>query len=218
MVQAPDEETLLLTGKQAVEDVLRHATVYDPQKAREYYLRTRHLKGRRPAASQATNSRAEFEKHATGNEGKYARPKSNAEMRASRRRQLEAEKAKLERRIEELKNALESLVRQAKRRAGISASEDAQKDSDPKEQADRNTRDKKDKPLTEKQKADKRKASKEQYEKEKGMTLSREVEALRDQAIDIRAKLEAAIADAQKHQSKPRAQFQSTTQTASNSR
>jgi len=217
MVQAPDEEALISAGKELVENVLAHATVYDPQKAREYYLRTRQLKGRRPAASQATIGRA-ASSHDTGNEGKNARPKSNAEMRASRRRQLEAEKAKLERRIEELKNALESLVRQAKRRAGISASEDKQKDSDPKEQADRNTRDKKDKPLTEKQKADKRKASKEQYEKEKGMTLSREVEALRDQAKDIRAKLEVAIADAQKHQKKPRAQFQSTTQTASNSR
>ena len=114
--------------------------------------------------------------------------------------------------------ALIALGVDTKRRGGISASEDAQKGSDPKEQADRNPRDKKDKPLTEKQKADKREAPKEQYEKEKGMTLSREVEALRDQAKDIRVKLEAAIEDARKTapEKKPRAQLQSTQQTASN--
>lgn len=205
---AQDPADTAEVGRKAAEAVLAHAKVYDAAKAREYYLRTRQLKGRRPTAQVASIGRP------------VARGASNAEMRLSRRKKLEAEKAKLEKRIEELKNALESLVRQVKRRAGISASEDAQKGSDPKEQADRNTRDKKDKPLTEKQKADKREASKEQYEKEKGMTLSREVEALRDQAKDIRVKLEAAIEDARKTapEKKPRAQLQSTQQTASNGR
>lgn len=204
---AQDPAELMEVGRKAAEAALEHAKVYDPVKAREYYLRTRHLKGRRPAAQEASIGRP------------TARGASNAEMRLSRRKQLEAEKAKLEKRIEELKNALESLVRQAKRRAGITAAEDSATKKDPKEQADRNTRDKKDKPLTEKQKADKRKAAKDQYEKEKGMTLSREVEALRKEAQDIRAKLEAAIADANKRQpKKPRAQFQSTHQTASNGR
>lgn len=202
-----DTDALVEVGEQAAEYIL-HARVYDPAKAREYYLRTRNLKGRRPGAAKVASTA-----------GPPAKGASNAEMRLSRRKKLEAEKAQLERRIEELKNALESLVRQAKRRAGISASEDAQKDSDPKEQADRNTRDKKEKPLTEKQKREKREASKEQYEKEKGMTLSREVEALRDQAIEIRAKLQAAIEDARKSApKKPNAQFQSTNQTASNGR
>ena len=202
---AQDPADTAEVGRKAAEAVLAHAKVYDAAKAREYYLRTRQLKGRRPTAQVASIGRP------------VARGASNAEMRLSRRKKLEAEKAKLEKRIEELKNALESLVRQTKRRAGISASEDAQKGSDPKEQADRNTRDKKDKPLTEKQKADKREAPKEQYEKEKGMTLSREVEALRDQAKDIRVKLEAAIEDARKTapEKKPRAQLQSTQQTAS---
>ncbi len=205
---AQDPADTAEVGRKAAEAVLAHAKVYDAAKAREYYLRTRQLKGRRPTAQVASIGRP------------VARGASNAEMRLSRRKKLEAEKAKLEKRIEELKNALESLVRQTKRRAGISASEDAQKGSDPKEQADRNTRDKKDKPLTEKQKADKREAPKEQYEKEKGMTLSREVEALRDQAKDIRVKLEAAIEDARKTapEKKPRAQLQSTQQTASNGR
>lgn len=205
---AQDPADTAEVGRKAAEAVLAHAKVYDAAKAREYYLRTRQLKGRRPTAQVASIGRP------------VARGASNAEMRLSRRKKLEAEKAKLEKRIEELKNALESLVRQTKRRAGISASEDAQKGSDPKEQADRNTRDKKDKPLTEKQKADKREASKEQYEKEKGMTLSREVEALRDQTKDIRVKLEAAIEDARKTapEKKPRAQLQSTQQTASNGR
>lgn len=204
---AQDLDDTMEVGRKAVEAALEHAKVYDPVKAREYYLRTRHLKGRRPAAQEASIGRP------------ATRGASNAEMRLSRRKQLEAEKAKLEKRIEELKNALESLVRQAKRRAGITAAEDSATKKDPKEQADRNTRDKKDKPLTEKQKADKRKAAKDQYEKEKGMTLSGEVEALRKQAQDIRAKLEVAIAEANKRQSKkPRAQSQSTQQTASNGR
>lgn len=209
MAQAQvDADALVEVGEKAAEYIL-HAAVYDAAKAREYYLRTRHLKGRRPGAAKVASV-----------SGPPAKGASNAEMRQSRRKKLEAEKAQLERRIEELKNALESLVRQAKRRAGISASEDTQKGSDPKEQADRNSRDKKDKPLTEKQKREKREASKDQYEKEKGMTLSREVEALRDQAKDIRAKLEAAIEDAKKTapKKKPSAQFQSTHQTASNGR
>ena len=36
-----------MTGVPALENELMHARVYDPVKAHEYYLRTRHLRGRR---------------------------------------------------------------------------------------------------------------------------------------------------------------------------
>jgi len=195
-----DMDSLIESGMEAAEEIL-HRAAYDPVKAREYYLRTRQLKGRRPAAQVQPSGR---------------RPgggTSNAGMRPSRRKQLEAEKAKLEKRIEELKHALELLVEAAKKRAGVKPEKD---DKDPKETADRNSKEKKGKPLTEKQKREKREAAREQYEKEKGMTLSVEVSQLREQAQDIRAQLQAAIADAR--QRKPHPSSSQPHQTASNGR
>lgn len=194
----------------ADDSALLHGKYYDPVKAREYYLRTRQLKGRRRGrAEQAASPRPSAKT-----------PSSNG-MRPSRRKKLLAEKAKLEKRLEELKNALELLVDAAKKRAGVEEDKSSEK-ADPKETAARNEKSKKDKPLTEKQKREKREAAKEQYEKEKGTSLSKNVEALRGQVQDVRLKLEAAIADARQSAAKKEPQagihVQSNNKTASKGR
>lgn len=178
---APDDSALLHAGR-----------YYDPAKAREYYLRTRQLKGRRRGRAEEPSSDRQ----------KASSAKPDSALRASRRGQLLAEKAKLERRLDELKDALELLVDAAKKRAGVK--EDKSEDqSDPKETAAKNEKSKKDKPLTEKQKREKREASKEQYEKEQGTSLAQNVDSLRGQVQDVRAKLEAAIADARRKSGQP---------------
>ena len=171
--------------------LLSHARVYDPAKARAYYLRTRHLKGRRPAGSTPPSG---------------GRPQSgggtSAHIRASRRAELQAQKAALEKRLDRLREVLAEKVKAAKLRSGIKETPK----KDPKEAADTNSKNKKGKPLTAKQKADKRKASKEQYEKEKGTTLSQDVQQLQDQIKDIRAKIESAIKDARQKSARSQSQ------------
>lgn len=197
---ADDFDTIVAAGLQAAEDLI-HRSVYDPVKAREYYLRTRKLKGRQPGSSE-TMSRAEFNKVATGNEGTYARPSNTAEMRASRRKKLLAEKAKLERRIQELQNALDLLVEAAKKRAGVKPDkQDKKSPEDPTETAAKNEKGKKDKPLTEAEKRKKREASREAYAKENHTSLAQDVQTLHKQVKDIRAKLEQAVADARRKSS-----------------
>jgi hypothetical protein len=197
---AADDSALLHAGR-----------YYDPAKAREYYLRTRHLKGRRRAAAQPSSGPRT-----------PAKKGPDSDLRPSRHKELLAEKAKLERRLEELKDALELLVEAAKKRAGVKKEQPEEK-SDPKETAAKNEKSKRDQPLSESQKRKKREAAKEQYEKEKKTSLSTEVTNLRAAVQDVRAKLEAAIADAQRKSGqsadkKPRAESTPNPKTASNGR
>lgn len=193
----------------AVDDsaLLTHRSEYDPAKAREYYLRTRQLKGRRKAGAYDESRGRRYYRQVQN----LTKPGSEAAMRASRRKKLLAEKAALEKRLEELQNALELLVNAAKKRAGVKE-DPAEKNSDPTETAAKNEKAKKDQPLTEAQKRDKREASREAYAKENRTTLATSVQDLRDQVQDMRAKLETAVAEARRKAS------QSNTETASKGR
>lgn len=192
------------------DSALFHGT-YDPVKAREYYLRTRKLKGRRPAALKTTDSRAEFKKHATGNEGRFARPQKASAK--SRRAELQAQKEALKKRLDRLRDVLEQLVADAKKRSGVKKPKEDEKDKAPEtkaDKADRNKAEKDRKPLTAKQKSDKAKKAKEAYEKEHPNSLSQDVEILQEQVKDIQAKIHKAIEDARERSDKagkPQASF-----------
>lgn len=178
---------------------LFHAGTYDPQKAHEYYLRTRKLKGKLASARAAPAPRV-------------GRPSSTTAVRTggkpnradtkSRQAQLKAQKEHLEARMEKLRQVLESLVEAAKKRSGGDPNKKDKKDAPgtaPEtkvDKADRNKAEKAAKPLTAKQKADKAKQAKETYEKEHPNTLSQDVDILQEQVKDIQAKIQTALAAA----------------------
>jgi hypothetical protein len=175
-----------MTGVQALEDELIHARVYDPQKAHEYYLRTRHLKGRsRSGVDISSRPGGDGRQGGTGGS-------SNAVLRDSSREELEARVEELRNKVEQVRELIRIRVGRAKKRAGVDEPKEKEDSSSSttKDKKSTDTKDSTDKPLTEKQKADKRKASKEQYEKEKGTSLAREAEALRNTLQNLRERLE----------------------------
>lgn len=186
------------------DSALFHGT-YDPVKAREYYLRTRKLKGRKKgrAELETTMDRSEFNKIAKGNEGKYARPGNEKAERRYRREQLKKKKAALEKRLERLEQVLKELVEAAKKRSGVD--KEPKKDRAPetkKDKADRNKAEKKDKPETAAEKKERAKKAKEAYEKEHPNSLSKDVEILQEQVKDIQAKIKKALEDARDRKDK----------------
>lgn len=167
------------------DSALFHRGAYDPAKAREYYLRTRQLKGRKPGSQVLAKGKPQAS--VAPSKGKKA---------ASKREQLEAQKAALEKRLDRLRDVLRELVDAAKKRSGVDTDKEAP-DNDPKETASRNESKKKDTPLTSKQKKEKADKAREEYQKNNGgPTLSKEVEQLQRQVQDIRAKIQKAVEDA----------------------
>ena len=197
--------------------LLHYAEGYDPVKAREYYLRTRQLKGGRPRLAQLTpeqvaaqqKARKErkqaakeaFEKAATGNEGTYDRPPTPKEQREK----LEAQKQALIARLGRLQDVLDKLVEAAKARSGIEVKSDPS--DSPADKASRNESAKKNTPLTESQKREKAAKAREEYKKENGgPSLSTEVQRLQRQVADVRKKIETAMAEAKRKSSGPQNQ------------
>lgn len=187
---------------------LKHAGVYDPAKARAYYLRTRVLKGRKKGSGDELGGDTRL----GGSPNNVIRPSRQAELREQRDR--------LEKRLERLKSILSNMVDAAKARSGVEVESKSAKSETSK--AAEKKASSKDKPLTEKQKQDKRDASKKQYEEEKGATLSVEVQQLQKQVKEIRAKIEAALEDSRRKAKKKndtlRPQDNSNLQTAVNGR
>lgn len=87
----------------AREFILSHADPnYDPRKRREYYLRTRQLKGREPGAGRPPSAPS-------------GRPNLNLSTEKERRERVEA----LQRKLDRLKEIYQELLAQSKGRAGI---------------------------------------------------------------------------------------------------
>lgn len=153
-------------------DDLQHA--YDPAKRREYYLRTRKLKGRKAAAIRTSKSRP------------TAKPKpptlTRAQRQAARRRKLEAEVNALKARLEKLRDALEELTKKAKARSGVKPNSTAPKKSTAKKKTA--------KKQTTAQKAKAAKQSKEYYEKHKDEILADEIKSLKGKIKTIQERIE----------------------------
>lgn len=182
------------------DSALLHGGTYDPAKAREYYLRTRKLKGRQKGGTDSPAGRL-------SGGGRSSGGGSNSALRNSRRQKLLQQQADLEKRLDRLREVLADLSSLSKKKTGA---EPAKKtSSDNKSSKDSKS---KSKPLTEAQKREKRKDSKERYEEEQGTSLVADVDQLRTQVRDIRAKIEAAQAEARRKSS------QSKKQTAANRR
>lgn len=123
-----------------MDDDLVHS--YDSLKRREYYLRTRKLKGRKKG----------FVKPAP-------RKKTRAQRQAERRRKQEAQIAALKGRLEKLRDVLAELTKKAQARSGVDATKTAKKSAS----SQQKSLDKTEK-LTAAQKAAKAKADKKRRE------------------------------------------------------
>lgn len=171
---------------------LFHGT-YDPQKAHEYYLRNRKLKGRKPAAAAVATSPARGGRPAVG---------ANRSKTQSRQAELKAQKEHLEKRLERLREVLAQLVDAAKKRSGGDPNHKDKAPETPADKADRNKAAKKAKPETAAQKKERAKKAKETYEKEHPNSLSRDVDILQAQVADIHKKIQDAMAAAQERRKK----------------
>jgi len=145
---------------------------YDPAKRREYYLRTRKLKGRKPGARQDLRGRV------------TAKPRLNrAQRQAKRTRELEAKVNALKARLEKLRAVLAQLTKEAQARSGHKSNKATPKKttSDKKSSAPKQT-------ASQKAKAAKR--SKEYYEKNRDKILAEEAKSLIGKIKTIQQRIE----------------------------
>lgn len=111
-----------------VEDLLlRHA--YDPIKAREYYLRTRELKGREPGKQNPTSTRQSGGAQRTTIPGGKLKSPPTTLTPQQRKAAIERRVTVLKGRLEQLKMALADFRKQVKNRSGANPSEGASKDA-----------------------------------------------------------------------------------------
>lgn len=156
---------------------------YDPVKAREYYLRTRKLKGRKKAGVDEAVSRIQSTPRPAANK---SRPKAKINNATKRRRQAEARVAALEQRLEHMKDLLSRLVTKAKARSGV-----PEKKTDAKKTDSKSTSSKSKEPskLTAAQKTAKAKASKKAYDKEMASPQAK-VKQIREEMRQVQAKID----------------------------
>lgn len=95
-----------------MDDELAHISAYDAAKRREYYLRTRKLKGR---------------KH--GSAKPVVPHKTRAQRQAERRKKQEAQIAALKGRLEKLRTVLAQLTKAAQARSGVDTKKTTSKTS-----------------------------------------------------------------------------------------
>jgi len=181
------------------DSALIHEAPYDPQKAREYYLRTRKLKGSKAGAGDPQPAKRSGSAKPTSGKPRDGFKKSPAQ----KRKEADAEVAALKQRLARLKEILADLVKGAKSRSGIETKTDKAKS-----QAQKNHDTKARTPLTAKQKREAAARSKKHYqETKKNNSSDKNVQEVRAQIKEIKAKLKAAIEAAKKQSAhKPKSQ------------
>jgi hypothetical protein len=181
----------------AVDDIiLTHArTPYDPVKRREYYLRTRQLKGRKvgttiPVAGRKSGS--------VKSSPKGDPRKAQKLRRAKRQREIDVKVNALRKRLFDLREILHTLVNQAKIRSGVKPTVKAPTQKRETAGSKRQTTATKKQTSTQKREAAKR--SKEYYEKNvkgKPVKVKPDVEVvlLKSAIRDVEKKIEKARSD-----------------------
>lgn len=159
-----------------VESLFELSHVYDPAKAREYYLRTRELKGRKKGSVEPTAAQRVAAQRAAA---------------LKRQKELAAKVFQLEARLTALKKVLSELVKQAKARSGVVTPTKKATPVPSKGNA---------KPLTSAQKHDAAKRSADYRKKneplqnasDKAKELENQIKAVTDKIVKMRKELAAA--------------------------
>lgn len=170
---------------------------YDPIKAREYYLRTRKLKGRHPAApppvpvGRHPAKVLPVKKHAAPLAKSTAKPKRKSA--AQERKEAEAHVAALQGKLDQLHKVLAALVKAAKARSGVKPVAPAKKAAPKKTAGHQPTAKEK---LTAAQKAKKAKDAKDAYDKAhpdaKAAELTKKIAEVTQKIHDMKAEIAAA--------------------------
>lgn len=185
-----------------LDEILEHGEEYDPIKAREYYLRTRKLKGRQKGSVDLAGSR----RPGGSTVSALPRKKKAVSPALQRRRETQARINALNERLEALRKVLRELVEAAKARSGVETPKP--KDSKSKAPVKKATSAGSEK-LTAAQKKEAAKKAKERYEKEKDKnvsltdqekTVQAQVEAVKKKIVQARKDLRASIERANKRQ------------------
>jgi hypothetical protein len=179
------------------EFILEHAkTPYDPVKRREYYLKTRELKGRTPGAAvtptglrPAPGTRPAAKRVTTRTVALKKPPVTIMEQRRKqRRKEINARVKAMNVRLDKLRTVLRQLVEEAQRRSGV----DVKKDTPAKKAEPAGST----KKLTAAEKREAAKRSKESYEKNKEKTpLSKQEKQLQREIKEVKRKIEQARKD-----------------------
>lgn len=184
-----------------LDDILEHGLLhgadYDPVKAREYYLRTRELKGRQKGAQESSNSIPRGSREATpSNRGPAkAKPKAPVKKAVSpalqRRRDTQERIDQINARLDALREVLRKLVEQAKTRSGVDPKTVPSKSATKKATSAGSEK------LTAAQKKEAAKKAKERYEKDHGKkeSLTSQEKALQAQVKDVQKKIAKARKD-----------------------
>jgi len=192
----------MLSTDEFIKDFLQHVEIipYDPVKAHDYYLRTRHLKGRATVAAPATSSRRSGTRSVSVvRHPVKAVPHKTAEQK---HKEIEVRVQALNARLEKLKKVLALLVKQAKGRSGVKTPIKAIHNKSTVTTGTVH--------LTAKQKADKAKASKAFYEKHKNdatdanvQSIEAKIKEVSDKIVKMRAELAQAKQQVQNHKPVP---------------
>jgi hypothetical protein len=168
---------------------LIHDADYDPQQRREYYLRTRELKGRkkigigRPSAP-TVRDRERATLPFTTQPAK--RPELKPKPKTSKTAEIEARVAELKARLEQLREVLRQLVKEAQIRSGADPTEAGKPGTS---QKPTKKPEKTPEKLTPEQQAAQEKAAEEYYEKNKDKILADQVKDLDTKIKAIQAKI-----------------------------
>jgi uncharacterized coiled-coil protein SlyX len=189
-----DAETFVseLLSEDIPASALSHA--YDPAKAREYYLRTRKLKGRKKGSTINVGAHQKKEAHDEHSENQRLKKiAANKKLKAA----AEARVDHLQARLDRLKEVLEELTKQAKARSGVETKTTTKEKAENKkanEKADS-------KPKTAAEKHADAKASKESREKDGDPSLHDQAKDITAKIAEVRksiAKMKAQLAEAKK--------------------
>lgn len=166
---------------------IRHE--YDPVKAREYYLRTRELKGRAKATVKTPVSRPTKPRTKAAPD-RAAAIRSMHERHAKQKAASAKRVAELRARLDKLKLFLKAMLDEAKAKSGEKATKDAPKDDPSTTKRGSGKDDQK----TASEKAKAAKAAKEKYEKENPeAALNDEIKEVLEKIEDARQKLKDSV-------------------------
>lgn len=172
--------------------------VYDPVKAREYYLRTRQLKGRQKGAKDPDPTYKQSKLKPQSQRKPSARVSNKAKREAFKQETAERV-ARFKRRLERLEKVLDELVKQAKARSGVET--ETKKSSSTKTSSSSKSSSRDTKPKTAAQKREDAKKAAERRKKENPSGGKSEEKALEEKIHDVREKIKdmkAQIAAAKK--------------------
>jgi hypothetical protein len=180
------------------DSALIHGKYYDRQKAHEYYLRTRMLKGRKTAAVPQVAPDQHASRVGAGSSNKSPQ---------TRQASIDAQEAALRAKISRLESVLAELVNAAKARSGVDTKK--KPSGSGKGSSKTSKSDKVDTPQTAAQKQKDAKRAHDYYEKHKpkGATPAQELQALEQRVREIKGRIQKALQAARQ---KPHAQSDQT--------